>query len=406
MRYLTQHRQAFYFQIRVPAVLRPQYGALIRVNLQTGERDVARPLALQLAAYWLTRFSAESLGERVSFAPPASIAPLMSAADSPVNSAAPLRMADAFAYWRGLVARRPERTVVEFGATADDVDERIGIDLARLQRQDVARYRDLLLADGLAPATVTKRLGFVSALLHAMYDAGRLPGNVARGLRVPRAKVAAAGRREFRADELRALYASPIYASGKRPRGCGGEAAAWLPVLGLVTGARLEELAQLRVEDVVADGDKLVLRIQDDGETRRLKTVSWRRLVPVHPCAIDAGFAQYVQRRRAAGDGWLFPDLKSDRFGRSGPWSKWFGNYLRSARGCAIADRRVVFHSLRHNFKSMCRAAGIPEEVHDALTGHRGGGVGRDYGSVPLKTLIDAVERIELPVALPAIAIA
>jgi len=135
MRYLTQHRQAFYFQIRVPAVLRPQYGALIRVHLQTGERDVAR-------------------------------------------------------------------------------------------------YRDLLLGDGLAPATVTKRVGFVSALLQAMYDAGRLPADVARGLRVPRAKVAAAGRRELRADELHALYASPIYASGKRPRGCGGEAAAWLPVPG------------------------------------------------------------------------------------------------------------------------------------------------------------------------------
>lgn len=177
----------YYFQIRVPAVLRAQYGTLVRLNLGTEEREIARPLALQLAAYWLTRFSAESVGDRLAFAPPQAIASLPTTATPDAANAVgmniSLRMADAFAYWQGLVTRRPERTVREIGASADDFDARMGIDLARVKRNDVARYRDLLLADGLAPATVTKRLGFIGAMLQTLYDAGRLSANVARGLR-------------------------------------------------------------------------------------------------------------------------------------------------------------------------------------------------------------------------------
>ena len=43
----------------------------------------------------------------------------------------------------------------------------------------------------------------------------------------------------------------------------------------------------------------------------------------------------------------------------------------------------------------MCREAAIEEEVHDALTGHAGGGVGRRYGNagVPLAVLSEAVAR-------------
>jgi integrase len=39
-----------------------------------------------------------------------------------------------------------------------------------------------------------------------------------------------------------------------------------------------------------------------------------------------------------------------------------------------------TFHSFRHTFKRACREAGISEEIHHALTGHSGGGVGRSYG--------------------------
>jgi hypothetical protein len=40
-------------------------------------------------------------------------------------------------------------------------------------------------------------------------------------------------------------------------------------------------------------------------------------------------------------------------------------------------------HSFRHCFKDALRAAGVSEDLSDALTGHSGGGVGRRYGARP-----------------------
>jgi hypothetical protein len=60
-----------------------------------------------------------------------------------------------------------------------------------------------------------------------------------------------------------------------------------------------------------------------------------------------------------------------------------------------------VFHSLRHNFKDALRAARVPEDLNDALTGHSTrGSVGRSYGAKDIvtrygmPTLVDAVSRI------------
>jgi len=65
-----------------------------------------------------------------------------------------------------------------------------------------------------------------------------------------------------------------------------------------------------------------------------------------------------------------------------------------------IADKRKVFHSFRHTFKDACRAAGIGQEIHDALTGHaEGDNEGRNYGAGqhPLKPLAAAIKNVRYP---------
>ena len=46
------------------------------------------------------------------------------------------------------------------------------------------------------------------------------------------------------------IFNTPVSTEGERPEGGQGEAAFWLPLLALFTGARLGELAGLRVSDV------------------------------------------------------------------------------------------------------------------------------------------------------------
>ena len=52
-----------------------------------------------------------------------------------------------------------------------------------------------------------------------------------------------------------------------------------------------------------------------------------------------------------------------------------------SWRDLGIDNPSSVFHSFRHGFKDALRAAGVNEDVSDALTGHSGGNsVARGYG--------------------------
>lgn len=213
-------------------------------------------------------------------------------------------------------------------------------------------------------------------------------------------------REPWEANELRTLFSSPVFVAGERPSGGRGEAAYWLPLLGLFTGARLGELAGLMVPDVQTDEetDITILNITDDeNQGKRLKTASSRRVIPVHPELVRLGFLQLAEeRRRLDGEAaMLFPLLTlSARGSRGDAWSKWFGRYIR---GLGISSGSRVFHSFRHNFKDALRAAGVGEDVNDFLTGHAGGGVGRAYGRKDrarrfgLRVLADAVSKVSYP---------
>lgn len=184
----------------------------------------------------------------------------------------------------------------------------------------------------------------------------------------------------------------------------------WLPLLGLLTGARLEELAQLRVDDVgFAEGSGHYLHITDVDATQHVKTAESRRRIPLHPALVNAGFMRYVARMAEAGQARLFPDLRPDSKGRwSGNWSKFWGRYAREVIG--IKDPRKVYHSFRHLFKDLLRETECRDEVSDVLMGHSDGSMGRRYGSetglYPLLPLFKAIAEVNLArhgIAVPVV---
>lgn len=216
----------------------------------------------------------------------------------------------------------------------------------------------------------------------------------------------------FTAEELATIFGSSIYAKGARPKGGQGEAAFWLPVLDAMTGARLSELAQLRLCDVREDRASGIVYFDINDESgKKLKTKSSKRQVPIHPILNDIGFEEYVAARKVEALDELaplFPGLeprgkKAQRW--AGAWSKWFNRWRRVKLKIVGDDTRKDFHSLRHTFKDMCRAAQIEEEVHDALTGNSfkgaGKGVGRRYGAgVPLAVRAAAINKLMPPEVL------
>ena len=323
-----------------------------------------------------------------------------------------------YEHWASSAGDRPPGTTSAFKTASEQFGAFIGgRPIQEVVRKDIIAFRDYLLKSEMKPKTVETKVALIRAMCQVAVDAGIIESNPASRIKVQKPKVSPVVRLPYGTEELLRIFNDPIY-SGTVPKAGGGEAACWLPALGLYTGARLEEMAQLLISDVIKDERHgwyiHVTDVVDDesskaGDTKSLKTTGSRRIIPLHPALIDAGFLRYIERLKTDGHHRLFPLLKKDVKGKySGNWSKWWSRYTRKQMG--ITSKLHVYHSLRHNFKAACREAGIHEEVHDALTGHRGGGggagVGRDYGNkeFPLGQLVKAIRRIRYPgVSLPVI---
>jgi len=262
-------------------------------------------------------------------------------------------------------------------------------------RKDISDFAVHLIETGNSPVTSKQKVGILKTIFNSAINKELLEKNPTDYFKLPY-KRPYKPRVGFTIDDLDAIFRSPIYTQGYLPLGGGRIACFWLPLLALFTGARLEELAQLRVSDIkIAKDLGHYLAISDLGNpTAHLKNEHSRRNIPLHPVLIACGFLRHVKERQS---GYLFPDLKLNPRGkRSGYFSNWFSVYLRKKVG--ITDTRKVFHSFRHTFKDLCRTAGIEEAVHDALTGHTSAAVSRQYGNdqFPLAPLFKAIEQFEV----------
>lgn len=168
----------------------------------------------------------------------------------------------------------------------------------------------------------------------------------------------------------------------------------WIPLLGRYTGARLEELCQLRVDDFVEQQGIQCIRVDDSSEGQNLKNASSRRMLPIHPSLIELGLLQHVESARASGGHRLFPELEPVRGKLGHAPSKWFGRY-KAKRG--IDDNKKTFHSFRHTLIDDLRDAGVQDSLIKRIVGHEDSAVTFGvYGSrTPLKAMQEALEHIK-----------
>ena len=168
----------------------------------------------------------------------------------------------------------------------------------------------------------------------------------------------------------------------------------WIPLLGRYTGARLEELCQLRTDDFVEQQGILCIRIDDSSEGQNLKNASSRRMLPIHPSLIELGLLRYVESAKATGAHRLFPDLEPVRGKLGHAPSKWFGRY-KAKRG--IDDSKKTFHSFRHTLIDDLRDAGVQDSLIKRIVGHEDSSVTFGvYGSrTPLKAMLEALQHIK-----------
>lgn len=256
-------------------------------------------------------------------------------------------------------------------------------------------------AKTLARSTINdKAIGSISAILAVALSHDHIQTNPCLGTKFQLKEGEVVERKPYSDCDLKALIESPILAEGKRFRAGGGEAQKWLPLIAMYTGARLEEIGQLRVIDVVLDArpghvSYFDMETIDDtpGQETRRKTRSSRRCVPIHKRLIDRGFATYVSAQRNAGTVRLFPELNPYRGKITHGFSKWWGRYARRF----VLDKRKTFHSFRHRVTDQFRNQVKPADgILQAILGHDKSDTTSGYGKgFDLMTLNEALQRLD-----------
>jgi integrase len=272
-------------------------------------------------------------------------------------------------------------------------------DASRITTEHLRDWRDKLLTEPSRkgtqrdPTTVRdKYITSVRATLAWAVEEEKLPTNVAAGITVRVPKKARLRDPGFTDAEAKAILKATLVPVTSRLSESYVRARRWIPWLCAYTGARVNELSQLRREDIQEVEGVWVVRITPEAGTVKTKEV---RLVPLHEHLIEQGFLEVVQtlspgplfydgsRQRVQGDG-------NRHFKKVG---ERLATWVREEVG--ISDPSLQpNHAWRHRFKSMSFLVGIEERVVDVIQGHSPSTTGRRYGKPPLKALAEAIGKL------------
>jgi integrase len=260
-------------------------------------------------------------------------------------------------------------------------------DAGRLRAEDVVRFKDHRLAQGISAKTVKDSdLAALKTVFGWAVSNRKLANNPAAGLTIKLGKpkkLRGKGLTEEEATALiRAALSVPPNSTSRTT-----QAKRWVPVLAAYSGARVGEVAQLRRQDVRQEAGHWLIELTPEAGT--IKTNEARKVV-LHPHLIELGFPQWAQNQ-SEGHLFLKPAATGDVLGPLQGVKNRLAEFARTV----VTDPNVApLHGLRHRFKTIGMDSGVSTRVLDAIQGHAPRTAGDGYGEVTVKAQAAAMARI------------
>ena len=287
------------------------------------------------------------------------------------------------------------KTIKEKKSCFDEVVKYFGDhDINKYNAETAVSYKNRLIGDGLTPLRINKKLSFLTDLFsyagvnHLFFEANPFQGLAISKKSKLKAKVQSY--QEFSDQELKKIFESPEYKKFMNKPDY-----LYLPFLSLFTGARIEELASLRTDQIKQDGQVWYIDLESGKNSNSI------RRIPIHQKILGSGFWSYYEKTKQSKSVQLFPHLKPGANGYSKNCSRRFGQYLDKIE---IKDGRKVFHSFRSTFINRMTNIGIHPAVLMGIVGHYEQGK-LDFSSPhfqtyqqtkPLEVLNDAIQKLEI----------
>ncbi|WP_238381021.1 site-specific integrase [Alkalilacustris brevis] len=376
----------------------------IAIELRKGRRDMLRAV-----------LEAAESRERYSYAQ----TPAAHPAPSPVASAPLGRAIEDFMDEHS--RQWPQKTSKQFRAYLNILIEYFGEDrlLGTITKQDASEVKKVLQAlpssrktkpalkdlpitevikvrghSTITPKTINSHIDAFRRFFDWAERHAHAPHRLFEGMKVPKAKDGVTERKPYTKEQTSLIFSVLT----RNPSGLvRSDSHRWGTLLGMFTGARLNEICQLEIADIKQDGDIWFLDITDEGDdTKRLKAKASKRKVPIHSGLIQLGFLDFVKSREKQQR--LFHDYSYNRNGGYGRnLGRWYNESFLPKLG--IKEPALVFHSLRHTMITRLAQAGVPEPIIQSIVGHARAGVTQEVymrEGYTLHQLHQAIEKFQL----------
>jgi integrase len=243
-----------------------------------------------------------------------------------------------------------------------------------------------------------KYLGKLHAILNWCVKNDLIPDNPAAGQKVENAKATKPTRVNFLPDDLARIFGEKFTRPFTEDQ--------WAMLVALFSGMRASEEGQLKLDSIRHERGVLVFVVEED-----TKTLGSQRLIPVHSKLIELGLEERIDELRRKGVTHLFPKWQAaaERAEREAAAKggirminqfyprfipRRFNVTYKAAIG--IHDKRKVWHSFRHTFKTGLARAGVVKSIRDELAGHDDNSAGAGYvHDTSIETLKGAVDKLQ-----------
>jgi integrase len=285
---------------------------------------------------------------------------------------------------QGKKATKAEGTFLKYENSINgflvSLGNRAKLNVNQIAPREILRWRDAQSAEGKNPSTANDHVKIVRMAFTSARRQGYITHNPAEAVEML-PEDADSARHPFTVEQVAAI----LRAATGDWRGA--------VMVALYTGARLQDVANMRWESVDLQNKWIAFRV---GKTKQ------RLKLPMHDALHD-----FLLELPAADSGraFLFPSLAGKGTGGKSGLSMAFSRIMERAgvRGEVVRERKgekgrsvnaLTFHSFRHTLTSIMANAGVPVEVRQKFTGHASAEMNQHYTHHEIATLRAAIEKL------------
>jgi integrase len=246
----------------------------------------------------------------------------------------------------------------------------------------------------IAPKTINSHIQMFKSFFDWAERHGYAPHTLFDKMKVAKAKNSDTERKPFSPEQAHLIYQELTENTSELVH---KESHKWGMLLGMFTGARLNEICQLDIADVQQLDDTWFLNITDEGDgNKSVKSQAGRRKVPLHSELIQLGFLDFVASRKTSTR--LFQDYS---YSANGGYGRNLGRWCNESflPKLGIKQPGLVFHSLRHTVVTRLGQASVAEPIIQCIVGHARTGVTQEVylrEGYTLAQLKDAIAKFQV----------